>query len=75
MSDNRCTPIRKGAIMYGFSKYGSQERYDEWNTTQVKLKLKPSYGRRLPGAIHDCFPIGTGRAGPAARLAGGAWNK
>ena len=39
MSDNRCTPIRKGAIMYGFSKYGSQERYDEWNTTQVKLKL------------------------------------
>lgn len=25
--------------MYSFSKYGAQERYDEWNTTQVKLKL------------------------------------
>ncbi len=25
--------------MHGFSKYGAQERYDEWNTTQVKLKL------------------------------------
>lgn len=25
--------------MYGFSKYEAQERYDEWNTTQVKLKL------------------------------------
>lgn len=23
----------------GFSKYEAQERYDEWNTTQVKLKL------------------------------------
>lgn len=25
--------------MYGFRKYESQERYDEWNTVQVKLKL------------------------------------
>ena len=25
--------------MYGFSKYEAQGRYDEWNTTQVKLKL------------------------------------
>ncbi len=25
--------------MYEFSKYEAQERYDEWNTTQVKLKL------------------------------------
>lgn len=25
--------------MYGFSKYDAQERYDGWNTTQVKLKL------------------------------------
>lgn len=25
--------------MYGFSKYEAQGKYDEWNTTQVKLKL------------------------------------
>ena len=25
--------------MYGLSKYDAQERYDEWNTRQVKLKL------------------------------------
>lgn len=25
--------------MYGFSKYDSQNRYDEWNTVQIKLKL------------------------------------
>ena len=25
--------------MYGFSKYEAQERYDDWNTRQVKLKL------------------------------------
>lgn len=25
--------------MYGFSKYEAQGRYDEWNTTQIKLKL------------------------------------
>lgn len=25
--------------MFGDSKYEAQERYDEWNTTQVKLKL------------------------------------
>ena len=25
--------------MYGFSKYEAQERYDDWNTVQVKLKL------------------------------------
>lgn len=25
--------------MYGFSKYDSQWRYDEHNTTQIKLKL------------------------------------
>lgn len=25
--------------MYGFSKYEAQQRYDEWNTTQIKLKL------------------------------------
>lgn len=25
--------------MYGITKYDSQNRYDEWNTTQIKLKL------------------------------------
>ncbi len=25
--------------MFDFGKYDSQNRYDEWNTTQVKLKL------------------------------------
>lgn len=25
--------------MYGFGKYDSQNRYDEWNTVQIKLKL------------------------------------
>lgn len=25
--------------MYGYSKYEAQERYDNWNTVQVKLKL------------------------------------
>lgn len=25
--------------MYNFSKYESQNRYDEWNTVQIKLKL------------------------------------
>lgn len=25
--------------MWGYGKYDAQERYDEWNTTQVKLKL------------------------------------
>ncbi len=25
--------------MYGFGKYDSQNRYDEWNTAQIKLKL------------------------------------
>ncbi len=25
--------------MYGYGKYDAQERYDEWNTTQLKLKL------------------------------------
>lgn len=25
--------------MYGCGKYDAQERYDEWNTTQLKLKL------------------------------------
>lgn len=25
--------------MHGFSKYEAQQRYDEWNTTQIKLKL------------------------------------
>lgn len=25
--------------MYSFSKYDSQNRYDEWNTVQLKLKL------------------------------------
>lgn len=27
-------------VMYnGFGKYAAQNRYDEWNTTQVKLKF------------------------------------
>lgn len=25
--------------MYNFSKYEPQNRYDEWNTVQIKLKL------------------------------------
>ena len=25
--------------MYGFSKYDAQDRYDSYNTVQVKLKL------------------------------------
>ena len=25
--------------MYRFNKYDSQNRYDEWNTAQIKLKL------------------------------------
>lgn len=25
--------------MYSFSKYDPQNRYDEWNTVQIKLKL------------------------------------
>ena len=34
----RCTPIRKGVIhVWIFNE--AQGRYDEWNTTQVKLKL------------------------------------
>lgn len=25
--------------MFNFGKYDAQNRYDEWNTTQIKLKL------------------------------------
>lgn len=52
--------------MYGFSKYDAQDRYDSYNTVQVKLKLnmktdadilawvrQPKYGRdtSVQGAI------------------------
>ena len=46
---DRCTPIgkigvhllqkMKGKCMIKNDKYEAQERYDDWNTTQVKLKL------------------------------------
>lgn len=34
--------------MYGFSKYEAQGRYDEWNTTQVKLKLNNKTDADIP---------------------------
>ena len=46
--------------MYGFSKYDAQDRYDSYNTVQVKLKLnilawvrQHKYGRdtSVQGAI------------------------
>ena len=44
---NRYTPIGSGraclcgkdAQMFNYGKYDAQNRYDEWNTTQIKLKL------------------------------------
>lgn len=33
--------------MYGFGKYDAQNRYDEWNTVQVKLKLNKNTDRDI----------------------------
>ena len=66
--------------MYGFSKYDAQERYDEWNTRQVKLKLnvktdkdilewvdKHRYGRdtSVQGAIKALIREDIARGRPA----------
>ena len=46
ISGHRGTPtsgnrghLQEGANMFYGGKYDAQDRYDEWNTTQVKLKL------------------------------------
>lgn len=33
--------------MFDFGKYEAQNRYDEWNTTQVKLKLNKKTDRDI----------------------------
>lgn len=35
--------------MYGFSKYDAQDRYDSYNTVQVKLKLNMKTDADIPG--------------------------
>lgn len=70
--------------MYGFSKYEAQQRYDEWNTTQIKLKLnnktdadilawvkKQKYGRdtSVQGAIKALIRADIARI-PAGEMQG-----
>lgn len=33
--------------MFDFGKYEAQNRYDEWNTTQIKLKLNKKTDRDI----------------------------
>ncbi len=64
--------------MFDFGKYDSQNRYDEWNTTQVKLKLNRKTDADILSWIeeHRCARGSSVQGAIKALIRGDiAWNK
>ena len=49
--------------MYGFSKYDAQDRYDSYNTVQVKLKLNMKTDADILAWVRQ-HKYGRGTSGP-----------